>query len=333
LEYAKYSIGNILLYECIKYLYYIGFVEFNFMRGQEYYKEKWAKLNRKSYSISLKKKQLPLLFLRRKREEYLKQIKGLVFDLDGVVYKNNLPIIDTIDGINLLDEIGYKIGFLTNTSSKKEDEINAKLIEFGIKRSMNIIMTSSIATSDYLIQENINTCFLFGGGEALRELLETKNIKIVNETSIMPDCVLIGYSKDFNYDILNKVISYLNIGAKLICTDKDYTFSHNDRNLPATGWYVESIEKVSGKKGIVIGKPSTFSLLKILTKMELKPYQVLLIGDNLNTDIMAAKNLNMPSCLLLGGVSTIKDVASCPFDYKPEFIINSLKEIINHLTY
>lgn len=331
IEFSKYSVGNILIYESLKYLFKAKFNEFNFMRGNEDYKVRWTKAYRSSYSISLKRKLLPSLFLRRKNEQYLKPLKGFIFDLDGVVYKDEVPIEDTIYGINKLYEQGYKIGFLTNTSSKHENEINTKLINLGIDFTENIIMTSSIATVDFLKENNFKSCYLFGGGEALEKLILQNNISIVNDTENIPDSVLIGYAKNFSYDILLKVVSLMDKGVPLICTDKDYMFSYNNTNLPGTGWYIEAIEKVSGKKGVVIGKPNTYSLSKTLQKMNLSPNQTIMIGDNLHTDILSAKRLGMPSCLLLGGISTVEDVAKTPNESRPEFVVNSLSEIINIL--
>ena len=261
-----------------------------------------------------------------KIEQLMKDVKGFIFDLDGVVYSGSKPILSTIEFINFLLNKNIVVGFLTNTSSQFSNSIRHKLETLGVEQIMYHIETSSIATAEYMRENNIKSCTVYGGDQVLAEEIKKNGIKVlnINECDQHVEAVVIGYSKKFEYDILHKISEMIANGSKLIATDKDKMFAHNGKNLPGTAWILSSIETVNNTKAYVIGKPNSYSALDLLKRMQMSPNEIMIIGDNIESDIVMAKRIGSVSCLLLGGVSNEKDISKLNSSDKPDIIIDDL---------
>jgi 4-nitrophenyl phosphatase len=142
--------------------------------------------------------------------------------------------------------------------------------------------------------------------------------------------LVIGYTTDFNYDDFLFCTELINKGARLICTDKDNRFAHNGGWLPGTGWIVASLEYVTSQKAIIIGKPKKISISYLMDEMKMMKEDLLMVGDNLDTDIMVAKEVGIPSCLFLGGVSGYNDIARSPNYKKPDMVFDNLRGLLKY---
>lgn len=329
IAYKDMSVGILLCDYVIRYCFLENIKEFDFLRGEEDYKKKFATNSRELLKLDIcKVTDRNDLFLppKAKLEQLMQEVKGFIFDLDGVVYSGKKPIITTIEFINFLLEKNIKVGFLTNTSSKFADSIHSKLESMGIEERKYFIETSSTATAEYMREKEIKSCVVYGGDEVLAEEIKKNDIEVMNiyECNYNVDAVVIGYSKKFEYDALTKICELIDAGAELIATDADKMFSHNSKCLPGTAWILSSIEAVNRKKALVIGKPNSYSALYLLRKMELSPKNIIVIGDNIESDIMMAKGIGAFSCLLLGGVSNEKDVAKLKMQDRPDIVVDSL---------
>lgn len=332
INYKQQSIGILLCNYVIQYCFENNIEEFNFLRGGENYKKAFSTGKRELVTINIDN----TLYTNTKNhlspQEGIKEVlmnkKGFIFDLDGVVYAGNNPIDNTIRFINYLQEKNYSVGFLTNTSSKSIDDIRKKLNHFGI-RDPFYIETSASATAQYLIDNNIRICAVFGGGKALPNEMEIRNIEVVDISSRQKniEALVIGYSTDYDYEKLIHINAIIAKGARLIATDEDRMFSHNKKCLPGTGWILSSIETVNNIHATVIGKPNDIALSYLLRKMSLQACEIVIVGDNLDSDIKSAKLSNSQSCLLLGGVSNMNDVARLDAKSRPEIVLDDLNKL------
>lgn len=338
IAYTNMSVGILLCDSVVRYCFRENIKEFDFLRGEEDYKKKFATNYRELLKLdidkAIHKTNAPSLSPQKKIHQLLQKTKGFIFDLDGVVYSGKKPIITSIEFINFLLEKNIKVGFLTNTSSKFVNSIQTILKDMGIKKNGYYIETSSTATSEYMKEKKIKKCVVYGGGDVLAEEIRKNNIEVIEicKCDCNVDAVVIGYSKNFDYNDLIKIGELISNGAELISTDEDKMFSHNSRCLPGTAWILSSIETVNRKKAYVIGKPNSYSALNLLKKMALSPKNVMVIGDNVESDIMMAKGIGAFSCLLLGGVSSKNDVAKLKMTDRPDIVIDDLcklKEYIN----
>lgn len=337
IAYKNMSVG-ILLCDCVvRYCFAENIEEFDFLRGEEDYKKKFATGNRELLKINICKEMdrinNMILAPQIRIEQLMKNTKGFIFDLDGVVYSGKKPIITTIEFINFLLGKNYKVGFLTNTSSKFVNTIQTSLKTMGIEGKGYYIETSSTATAEYMKEKEIKKCVVYGGDEVLAEEIRKNEIEVLDicKCDCNVDAVVIGYSKKFQYDDLTRISELISNGAELIATDEDKMFSHNNRCLPGTAWILSSIETVNRRKAYIIGKPNSYSALNLLRKMELSSKNVIVIGDNIESDIMMAKGIGSFSCLLLGGVSSKHDVAKMKMSDRPDIITDNLCKLKKYI--
>ena len=180
-----------------------GIKAFDFLRGEEDYKKKFATNCRNLLKLDIykMKKRESYAFLppKIKIEQLMKDVKGFIFDLDGVVYSGSKPILSTIEFINFLLNKNIVVGFLTNTSSQFSNSIRHKLETLGVEQIMYHIETSSIATAEYMKENNIKSCTVYGGDQVLAEEIKKNGIKVlnINECDQHVEAVVIGYSKKF----------------------------------------------------------------------------------------------------------------------------------------
>ena len=334
IRYEQLSCGKILIKRIYEYCFENGIKMYDFMKGLETYKKQLITTSDFLFSIECKSNKNNIQYTPQKSKiiTLLNNTKGVIFDLDGVVYSGSQPISDTIEAIRLLQKKKIKIGFLTNTSSKTINEIKQKLELFGVNTIGCYFMTSSIATGKYLYDIGCCDCVVFGGGESLLSEISNYNIHIISkneitENKLIPSAVVIGYTTHFSYDDLLFCADLVEKGSTLVCTDKDNRFAYNGGWLPGTGWIISSIEWITSKPAIVVGKPKEISLKYLVKDMHENANQLLMVGDNLDTDILAAKSINMPSCLLLGGVSQKEDVARLSNYNRPDMVVDSLMKI------
>ncbi len=267
-------------------------------------------------------------------ENLLYNKKGFIFDLDGVVHKGDNPINETIEGIITLQNKGYQIGYLTNNSGKKSEDIASKLNGFGLAAPPEVIVTATEAAVTYAHENGYKKCFLVGNS-ALLDLSKSKGIESIPNYMMftIPDAVIIGFCSNFEYLDLLMIYNAIQNGSHFICTDRDICYPVNGANVPGgTAWLASGIEAITNKSPFVAGKPNNYSLNLLLNKMKLTSDEIVIVGDSLDSDISAAKKAGALSCLLLGGISTREETISCETSKKPDIIIESFLEISQFLS-
>lgn len=337
-NHSNSSVGILLCDYIIRYCFSNSIKEYNFLRGNEEYKKRFSTGTRRLLSITVEKNNVckngsvPYVAPPMKRlSDIFHKIKGVIFDLDGVVYRGSIPIHGTITFINNLLDNNISVGFLTNTSTKSSNSIRKKLLSMGICEKPFYIETSSTATASYLRELNIKQCAMCGGEDVLPNEIERFGITTYSLSNSPDeiDAVVVGYAKEFKYEDAARIYELVRNGALLVSTDEDKLFAYNDRCLPGTAWILSSIESITGKKAQVIGKPNSYSAHYLLKKMEIPPIETLLIGDNIESDIVTAKKIGAYSCLLLGGVSSERDVAKLKKDQQPDIVTDDLEKLIS----
>ena len=258
--------------------------------------------------------------------------KTYVFDLDGVIYRGSEAQPHASETVQELKSRGHKIHFFTNNSRKTREDYQTKLAGMGISIGNEKIMTSSYATALYLRENGKpDGCALVVGESGIVHELESIGIRIVQYEDVSSvDYVVVGVDRQFNYDKLTQAQQAILAGAKFIATNRDATFPiENGRIVPGGGAIVSAIETASGIKPILIGKPESYALDKILELDDTNPSESIIIGDRLETDILVGNRLGMRTVLVLTGVSDECSAKAAPPDMKPERIISDLIELID----
>ncbi|KMQ51520.1 N-acetylglucosamine-6-phosphate deacetylase (NagD) [Chitinispirillum alkaliphilum] len=257
------------------------------------------------------------------KEKKVMAIKNIISDMDGVIYRGKSVVPGAKDFINRLISSGTPFLFLTNNSEQTPLDLKRKLEIMGFEGiDESNFITSAMATADFLHeQQPAGTAYVIGGGGLINELYKAG----FSITENNPDYVVVGKTKSFNFDMLRKAISLIMGGAKFIGTNPDVIDPMEDGFEPACGSILASIEIATGKKPYIIGKPNSLMMTIALKQLGAIGSETLMIGDRMDTDIVAGMEAGMKTCLVLSGVSH-KDTSTM-FPYKPDYIFDSIKEI------
>ena len=231
-----------------------------------------------------------------------KKIKGFIFDLDGVVYRGNKPIKSAVKKINYLIKKKYKVAFLTNNSTKSQKEFSQKIIKCGVDIKPEFVITTSVATANFISKKykKGNNIYVIGS-KALKNEIKLKKFRISDKNV---KAVVAGLDLDINYKKITLASNILRKGKLLVATNPDKILPNEKGFQPGAGSIIQSIIEATGPKikKIFIGKPNTFLIKEALKIMKLNRDNVVLVGDQLETDILAAKNYKMKSILVETGV-------------------------------
>jgi 4-nitrophenyl phosphatase len=248
-------------------------------------------------------------------------LKALAIDLDGSVYHGPQLIDGADEALNRLTE-RYAVLFLTNNSTRSRAEYVQKLAQLGITAAKEQLITSGYAAARFLHLHYPQNRFYVLGSRGLKDELSEHRITLCEEAC---DGVLIGLDKEFTYAKLHKALTFLLNGAVFIATNTDPFLLTREGIKPGAGSLVAALETASGRKAIVTGKPSAFIAELILAQLKLEPHEILVVGDNLQTDILVGLTGGMRTALVLTGASQQADIAR--LHIRPDYVLPSISEL------
>ncbi|MGI9405703.1 MAG: TIGR01458 family HAD-type hydrolase [Hyphomicrobiaceae bacterium] len=221
-------------------------------------------------------------------------IKGLLIDLDGVVYQAGAALPGSIEALDRLRNAQIPFRFLTNTTSKPISHIVRQMKTFGIPVDGDEIFTPAVATCAYIREHDLAAQFL------------TRPV-LMEDFSGLPEgtkpAVVIGDAgDDFNYANLNSIFRQLKDGAELIALASNRMFVDEDGELSLdVGAFVAALEYASGCKAVVLGKPSPAFFDMAVGALQLEPGEVAMIGDDAEFDASAAVAAGLTGYLVKTG--------------------------------
>lgn len=255
----------------------------------------------------------------------MKRYKAFCFDLDGTVYRGNEPIESAVRLIQRLQEEKKHYFFVTNNSSKTPEQIKEKLSEMGLEVPIDSIYSSSFLTAKYVKDHFPDAKVYFIGSTGLYDALVSENITISNDENA--DVVVMGIDRTITYEKLAKVSLVLQKGAKaLIGTNEDMKYPTEHGYVPGNGSFVNLVAHVAGVQPIFIGKPSPIMLESIQQQYGFKKEEMLMIGDNYDTDILSGIRFGCDTVHVNTGVTKKEEVEQK--DIKPTYIVNNLDEFV-----
>ncbi|MBM6615777.1 TIGR01457 family HAD-type hydrolase [Desemzia sp. RIT804] len=248
--------------------------------------------------------------------------KGYLIDLDGTMYKGKTPIPEAPIFIQQLRNKNIPFLFLTNNSTKTP-EVAAKNLQenFGIQALPEEVYTSSLATADYLKSLNNGNKVFVIGEEGLKQALRNKGF--VEETE-EPDYVVLGLDQMATYEKFKIATLAIRNGAQFIATNKDTNLPTESGLVPGAGSLAALLMTATRIEPTFVGKPETIIMEEALKLLDLPAQEVLMVGDNYETDILAGINSDIDTLLVLTGFTKLEDLADVLV--QPTYIIDSLKE-------
>jgi NagD protein len=248
--------------------------------------------------------------------------KGLLIDMDGVIYGGDTLIPGADDFINQLVKNDTPFMFMTNNSQRTRLEVVRKLAKLGIKVTEGHVYTSAMATGTFLAHQIPGgTAYVLGEGGLLTSLHEN-GIRLV-ETD--PEFVVLGEGRNFTLEMVQRAVDMILAGAKFITTNRDPSPKKVGwANLGISATTV-MIEEASGVKAFSIGKPSPVMMRSARKALGLETADTTIIGDTMATDIRGGVQMGYRTILVLSGITDREDLKR--FAFKPDLVVDSVTDI------
>ena len=247
-------------------------------------------------------------------------IRGVIFDIDGVLEFQGKVYPDAVETIDLLRDKGIVLRFLTNSTLKSRMSCAGRLRESGFKIFDEEVITASYATARYLDGLKPMSCWIMVEREGLNEFID------FDHDTEKPEYIVIGDNRSkFDFDHLNKALRILLSGAKLIGMQSELIDSSMGEVELNVGSWVEMLERASGVKATYIGKPNPYVFELTLRTMGLDKGEVIMVGDRVSTDVKGAKEFGIRSLLLRTGEFNENDLYC---DIEPDFIFDSIGDLL-----
>lgn len=249
-------------------------------------------------------------------------VKGVLLDLDGVLYTGDDPVPGAPAALRYLKERGYITRFVSNTTRKSRKVIESRLIALGFDIGKDEIVTPSAAAINYVIGTGMKRCHLLTTADLLAEFEAAGLIHRDRDV----DWVIIGDAGDnFNYGTMNQAFRLVQEGAGIIALESDRYWMGSDGLMLSAGPFVRGIEYATGKTATLMGKPSPEFFGMALRGMGLGPSDAVMIGDDVVSDTGGAMKAGMQGILVKTGKFSTPALAVA--DPAPTRIISSIAEI------
>jgi len=253
----------------------------------------------------------------------LREKSGYICDMDGVIYHGDRLVEGARGFVQWLKDQGKKSLFLTNSSAKSPKELRQKLARMGIDVGIEAFYTSAQATASFLTGQAPNVGVYAIGESGLINALHDAGFYT---DSVSPEYVVVGESRTYNLEQIELAVHLVLNGAKLIGTNSDLTGPSEKGIVPACRALVAPIELATNRKAYFIGKPNPLMMRHAIKKIQCRREETLIIGDRMDTDIIAGIESEIETVLVLSGITKKEDISLFP--YKPDHVLDRAADII-----
>ncbi len=248
---------------------------------------------------------------------------AFLLDLDGVLYRGDRPIAHAGETVSALRDLGKRLSFVTNNSSRTPEAVVAHLASVGVEADPNEIETSSLTTAAVLRDRGVGPVAVIGE-DGLLTALAAAGIAVV-AMDAGPAAVVVGWDRTVTYDDLRAAAIAIQRGATLYASNDDASYpAAEGLTWPGAGAILAAIEVGTGVRAEVFGKPNPPILRAALDRAG--GGRPLVVGDRIETDIEGAANAGWDSVLVLTGISTRDDAAAAP--HPPTFVVDDLAALL-----
>ena len=239
---------------------------------------------------------------------------AFLIDIDGVVLKDDAALPGAKELVAWLLESGRRFLFLTNYPSQTPGDLASRLAGSGIEVPASYFFTSAMATAEFLDKQAgaRRRAFVVGEGALVHELYKIGFT--ISETDA--DFVVLGETRHYNFEMIQRAAALIQRGARFVATNPDVA---GPAGRPSCGAFAAPIERMTGKSPFYVGKPSAFMMRAGLRHLGAHSAEACMVGDNLETDIIAGVQSGMTTVLVLTGVSRERDLDR--FAHRPDHIV------------
>jgi len=239
-------------------------------------------------------------------------IQALILDMDGVIWRSDAPIGDLPSIFHRIAARGLKYVFATNNGSKTPRQYEAKFREFGVTIEPEQIVTSAICMAHMLAQDfpDRGKVFLVGG-DGVREALKQAGFEVLPiEHAQEARALVMGIDWEINLQKMNEAALLLRRGVPFYATNPDKTYPTPRGEIPGAGAWISVVTTATGVDPIFAGKPLPYLMELALEQLGTVRDETLVVGDRLETDIVAGQAAGCPTALVLSGISKLDQAKS-----------------------
>jgi NagD protein len=253
-----------------------------------------------------------------------KPIESWLTDMDGVLIHEGVPIPGAEEFIKRLKDKDRPFLVLTNNSIYTPRDLQARLRRMGLEVPVENIWTSALATAQFLDDQRPGGTAYAIGEAGLTTALHDIGYVLTDHD---PDYVVLGETRTYSFEAMTKAVRLINGGARFIATNPDETGPSTEGPLPATGSVAALITRATGKQPYFAGKPNPLMMRTGLNRLGAHSESSAMIGDRMDTDVLAGMEAGMRTYLVLTGLTGKDQVENYPF--RPSEVVDSIADIVD----
>jgi NagD protein len=248
-------------------------------------------------------------------------MKAVIVDIDGVVLQDNRALPGAKELVETLRTAGLRFVFLTNYPSQTPADISNRMADAGLEIGAEHFYTSAMATAEFLKVQagHKRKAFVVGEGALVHAVYEAGFTLAESDV----DFVVVGETRAYNFEMIQRAAYLINRGARFIATNPDVA---GPQGRPSCGAFVAPIERITGKTPFYIGKPNAFMMRAALGHLGVHSNECWMIGDNMDTDIIAGVQTGLATVLVLSGVSQEADLPR--YAYRPDYVVKDAASLV-----
>jgi NagD protein len=248
--------------------------------------------------------------------------KNYLIDMDGVLVSGRTIIPGADRFLERLKAREAKYLVLTNNPIYTPGDLAHRLQTTGLDIPAERLFTSAIATARFLQSQKPNGAAFVIGESGLTEAIHSVGYIITDHD---PDYVVLGETYSYNLELITRAIRLIADGAHFIATNPDPSGPSEEGLVPACGAMAALIEKATGTSPFFVGKPNPLMMRTAINYLGVHSEDTVMIGDRMDTDIVAGVESGMETVLVLSGVTRREEV--CRYPYQPTHVVESVAEI------
>jgi NagD protein len=252
-----------------------------------------------------------------------REIRSWLMDIDGVLVHEELPLPGAPEFVARLTELGAPFLLLTNNSMYTRRDLAARLKRSGLEVPEESIWTSALATATFLEDQRPGGTAFVVGEVGLTTALHEAGYTITDRE---PEYVVLGETRTYSFEMITRAIRLIVNGARFIATNPDNVGPSADGPLPATGSVAALISRATGVAPYYVGKPNPLMMRSALNAIDAHSETTAMIGDRMDTDIVAGLEAGLETILVLTGVTNLNDTERHPF--VPSRIVESVADLL-----
>jgi len=255
--------------------------------------------------------------------ETLREIRALLIDMDGVLWRGKTPLPGLGDFFSLLRERPIAFRLVTNNAGRTPAQYVERLAGMDVRVTPDEILTSGVATAQYLAATAPGASVYVIGTEGLRQLLSSYGLRL--SSGDRADFVVVGWDQELTFRKLADATILIRAGAKFIGTNPDVTWPDDQLLLPGNGATLAYLQASTSVAPLIIGKPERPMFDAALAALGADPAETAMLGDRIETDIVGAQDAGLRAILVLSGASSRADLEASPA--RPDWVFDDIQAL------